>query len=231
MSSQHDNIDNSTSAASMEYAGVLTGDIVDSQKIDASQHQAVLTRLRQTLASFYDTLSLVDFDVYRGDAFQALFAKPADAIKAAMLLRLLMRNAEPTCEVRQSVGIGAIGSLSDAIKRANGEAFTLSGRGLDSLRHGYLSVHAQDAALQQQLGLLTRFVDARLSDLPTMQSRVLLAYLQQPDATHDDLAKHLGKARSTITRSLNSANYQLFEDYLAYVDKCFNQQRQGGARR
>ncbi len=65
------------------FAAVLTGDIVKSRAIAAEDYDQLFYTLQQTLQKL--TLQQQGkFDIYRGDAFQAIFAKPAAAIRGCL---------------------------------------------------------------------------------------------------------------------------------------------------
>ncbi|MFM2483868.1 hypothetical protein [Celerinatantimonas yamalensis] len=49
-------------------------------------------------------------------------------------MRLTLKVATPSVDVRQSIGIGGVSSLRAAVKNSTGEAFTLSGTGSMALK-------------------------------------------------------------------------------------------------
>lgn len=200
------------------FAAVLTGDIVKSSAIAAEDYDQLFYTLQQTLQKL--TLHQQGkFDIYRGDAFQAIFAKPAAAIRAALVLRLALRTATPAFDARQCIGIGSITVLRPDVRSSMGEAFVLSGTGLDSMKAGHLLVRSHHAAQQERLELVTRLMDAHLSHLSPAQSEVLLHYLLAEDKSHQAVAAAVGKNRSNVTRLLNASGYHLVVDYLAYCQR------------
>lgn len=200
------------------FAAVLTGDIVKSRAIAAEDYDQLFYTLQQTLQKL--TLQQQGkFDIYRGDAFQAIFAKPAAAIRAALVLRLALRTATPAFDARQCIGIGSITVLRPDVRSSMGEAFVLSGTGLDSMKAGHLLVRSHHAAQQERLELVTRLMDAHLSHLSPAQSEVLLHYLLAEDKSHQAVAAAAGKNRSNVTRLLNASGYHLVVDYLAYCQR------------
>jgi len=200
------------------FAAVLTGDIVKSRAIAAEDYDQLFYTLQQTLQKL--TLHQQGkFDIYRGDAFQAIFAKPAAAIRAALVLRLALRTATPAFDARQCIGIGSITVLRPDVRSSMGEAFVLSGTGLDSMKAGHLLVRSHHAAQQERLELVTRLMDAHLSHLSPAQSEVLLHYLLAEDKSHQAVAAAAGKNRSNVTRLLNASGYHLVVDYLAYCQR------------
>jgi hypothetical protein len=200
------------------FAAVLTGDIVKSRAIAAEDYEQLLYTLQRTLQMLL-AKGEGKFDIYRGDAFQAIFADPAAAIQAALVLRLALRTANPAFDARQCIGIGSIAVLRSDVRSSMGEAFVLSGSGLDNMKGTYLAVHSHHAAQQERLELVTRLMDAHLSHLSPAQSEVLLHYLLAEDKSHQAVALAAGKNRSNVTRLLNASRYHLVVEYLTYCQR------------
>lgn len=200
------------------FAAVLTGDIVKSRAIAAEDYDQLFYTLQRTLQQL-TAQQQGKFDIYRGDAFQAIFAKPAAAIQAALVLRLALRTSSPVFDARQCIGIGSITVLRPDVRSSMGEAFVLSGTGLDSMKACHLLVRSHNPAQQERLELVTRLMDAHLSHLSPAQSEVLLHYLLAEDKSHQAVAAAAGKNRSNVTRLLNASGYHLVVDYLSYCQR------------
>lgn len=200
------------------FAGVLTGDIVNSSAIAAQDYEQLLYTLQCTLQLVL-TPWQGKFDIYRGDSFQAVFADPAAAIRGALVLRLALRTSTPAFDARQCIGIGQVSLLRADVRSSMGEAFVLSGSGLDRMKGSFLTIRSHDAAQQERLELITRLMDAHLSHLSPAQSEVLLHYLLAEDKSHQAVAVAAGKNRSNVTRLLNASRYHLVDEYLAYCQR------------
>lgn len=197
------------------WCGVITGDIVGSQQLSDSEYRTVLTQLEQSLMSLCDRYA-GNFDIFRGDAFQIQLTHPEHSMKVAVALWLSLKAGDVSTDIRQCVGLGAATNRSSSPNRSNGEAYVLSGNGLDSMKSERLSVRSASADFDERFGLLTRFLDVQLSGLTGVQSRVLSCFLLSDDKSHEALAAALNKSRSNVTRILLAANYHLVTDYLAY---------------
>jgi hypothetical protein len=116
--------------------------------------------------------------------------------------------------------------LGKDTKTSTGEAFVLSGTGLDKLKSNYLSVQSSSLVFQDKIELLTRFVDAHLRGLTKKQTEALLSYLVSQNKSHKDVADALGKERRNTTKLLNASHYQLVEEYVRHFEKCVNEEYQ-----
>lgn len=203
--------------------GVITGDIVASQKIHAEDYDCMLYTLERTLTMLKGSRNM-KFETYRGDAFQSVFAEPVEAIHSAVIIRLALKATTPSFDVRQSIGIGAVTSMRGDIATSTGEAFTLSGKGLDTIKNDLIKVSSNNLAFQSKVSVLTKFLDAHLSSLTGIQSETLLCYLTSEDKSHADIAESLNKTRSNTTKLLIASRYQLVEEYLNYVKLCVSEE-------
>ena len=200
------------------YTAVLTGDVSGSQSFSDEDFRTILAALRQHLSNYarqYDGY----FDIYRGDAFQLAVNQPRYCMHIALGLRLALKAHTPSVDVRISVAVGEAHFRPKEVKTGTGEAFVLSGRGLDKIKSNYLAFYSSNTELENKTQLLTRFADTQVSGLTQTQSETLLAYLQAADKSHENIAALLNKNRSNVSRILNASNYKLVVEYLDYMEQ------------
>ena len=198
------------------FVGVLTGDITNSQSYSDDDINNILATLKLHLLR-YAKQHDGHFDIYRGDAFQLAISKPQYSMHIALGLRLALKAYTPSVDVRISVGVGEGHFRPTEVKTGTGEAFVLSGRGLDTIKPYHLAFFSSNTLLESSVQLLTRFADNHVSGLTQTQSETLLAYLEALDKSHENIAAILNKTRSNVSRILNASNYKLVAEYLAYV--------------
>lgn len=198
--------------------GVITGDIVKSQEIEINNYDEMLYTLESTLRMLRDAIG-VEFDIFRGDSFQAVFPKAKEAIKGALIIRLALKSAKRPLDVRQSVGVGMVSSLRHNAKSSVGEAFVLSGNGLDEIKRQNIVIKSNNENFQNRITLITKFLDILIGNLTPTQSETLLQYLIATDKSHSTIASSLKKSRSNTTKLLIASNYQLVGEYLEYFEE------------
>ena len=84
--------------------GVISGDIIKSQKIPKQQYDAMLYQLEQSLRA--NCNKTTSWDIYRGDAFQLQVEKSERLVTTAILIYLQLKSAG--YELRQSMALGHI---------------------------------------------------------------------------------------------------------------------------
>ena len=197
-------------------AAVITGDLANSQQLSDEDLKHVLNVLTTNLEA-QSAIYHGEYDVFRGDAFQAVISTPQYAMQAAVCIRLALKACTPSTDVRISVGLGEVNITDGQVKTGSGDAFVRSGRALDSLKSQYLVFTGDDEAFNKHAALLTAFLDSHITALTQTQSETLLAYICAKDKAHEHIANTLGKTRSNITRILNASEYHLVSEYLSYM--------------
>jgi predicted DNA-binding protein YlxM (UPF0122 family) len=194
----------------MGWSAVITGDLVRSSKMAPDRYNLILQQLEQTLATL--SSNHTDFSIYRGDGFQLYLPNPGQSLTAALLIRLNLISHDADC--RLSIGLGNIDSKRSQISMSTGEAFTLSGRGLEALKDVYWSLQLPQS-LSVDWQLLLRFADVLLQQMTARQAQVLYGYLTGDNPSHQQLADKMQTSRANITQLLNQAHYTLFQDLLS----------------
>lgn len=204
-----------------DIVSVITGDIIDSRNITPENYDVMLYTLELTVQLLSEQLPL-KYDRYRGDSFQLVCLHACDAIKVAIVIQLALKTSELNISARQSIGIGQINSLRNDIRTSMGEAFILSGEGLDKMKSEILTISTSDKEFQKNITLVTKFVDIQLKEITRAQAQVLLKYMVNEDKSHYAIASELKKSRSNITRLLNASHYQLIDEYIQYFNYLIN---------
>lgn len=205
--------------------GVITGDIVNSRQIPVEEYDSMLYRLHQTLESFSERYEM-HFDVFRGDEFQLLLKRPEKVIYLATIIRLSLKSGSTNIDVRQSLSVGDSNELRDDVKSSTGEAFVLSGQNLNKMKSELLIFDSTNELLKHHLGSTIELLDAHLSSLTKTEAYVLMSYLGDPEVSHAELAKEIGKSRPNTTKMLNSAHYNSVLKYLYYAENLIIEARE-----
>lgn len=118
---------------------VLTGDVVGSSRLTMDERQRLPTRLRaasERVADHFGAAIPFPLDLHRGDSWQWALDQPELAPRVGLMLRALLQAAfeSSRLDTRISIGIGSVSFIPpDGLEAADGEAFRLSGEGLDRL--------------------------------------------------------------------------------------------------
>lgn len=191
---------------------VLTGDLMQSQK--AVDTQAYLDGLKSILSSVARHYSL-NADIYRGDGFQVVLCDPSDAFDCALAIRAGLIAASPEPErwdARIAIGLGPAAGAGGTY----GEAFVLSGQGLDSMKRLSLAVFCTDPEFMRGADLATEFAAAIVDKWTVVEARAYSAHLAGV-GDQQRIAEQLGKSRVAINKALQRAQARLLDRYLTSV--------------
>ncbi|MGD8932683.1 MAG: hypothetical protein PVI52_08935 [Chromatiales bacterium] len=205
----------------MQLSGVITGDIVGSCKIAENKNLIdALHEVLEILAQRFEARG----KVYRGDEFQVLLPVAGDSVLASILIRAAIISHSPSkkqmWDARVAIGIGEVTSHVNKVTESGGEAFSLSGQGLDKIGKSgdRLCILTNSSGVDRQLSLLTRLVDDIISHWSHYSAQV--AYLSLLyNESQQALAKRLGRSQPTIHTRLATAKMELVRAYNEYTSE------------
>ncbi len=199
----------------MPTLSVLTGDIVNSRDIEPKHYDAMLYNLQQTLADMKTNYGAI-YEIFRGDSFQVTFPEPAPAMRCALLLKMALIASSPHApiHVRLALGVGGYRDLRSRSGTSSGEAFELSGMGLETIKNSDIGIFTKVAVLNDQLQLATRFLNYQLSAITPKQAEALFAYIRSDFGDHQQVAEQIGGTRSNASKLLRRSGAILIRDYV-----------------
>lgn len=200
---------------------VITADIVNSSLLDKDS----VNRLSEWLKELINANQAKFLSFYRGDSFQSYIVDPYPAYKLALQMRtvaVLSRIESPEIEtdLKISVGIGGIDTPVKNINSAMGEAFILSGRGLDELEKSgaRFIVKSEDQSVNIALETISAFTDYLFTHLTSKQAEVLQHLLNGSNQV--EISKILKKSQSTINRHVQALGWNEMEHLLDLYHQC-----------
>jgi hypothetical protein len=205
-----------------EWVAVLTGDVIDSSKLPPELRE----RLHQGLQIGIDDAGPGSKgEIFRGDSFQIVLDEPAGAMRAALRMRSHLRATTPNAlgkpvDTRVAVGIGKVSFRAEKVIESDGEAFQLSGRGLDELlttRKRRLLIRTPDAGLNASLDVICAFLDEMINGYSARQAEAVGLLLDGMKQT--EIAQRIGIGQSSVNQRIQSAHWPAIEYALEYFER------------
>jgi hypothetical protein len=209
------------------WVAVLTGDVVGSSKLPPELRE----RLHEGLQVGIDNVgSGSEGEIFRGDSFQIVLDEPARALRAALRMRCHLRASSPNAlgkplDTRVAVGIGKVSFRAEKVIESDGEAFQLSGRGLDELlstRKRRLMIRTPDAELNTSLDVICAFLDAMVNGYSARQAEAVGLLLDGMKQT--EIAQRIGIGQSSVNQRIQSAHWPAIEYALGYFERVIPEQ-------
>lgn len=194
---------------------VLTGDLVGSRRLASKELQQATRALEsaeQKIRSWGPQTVCGSMAFFRGDAWQLLLMDATRALRAALLVRAILL-ASDTCDTRIAIGLGEVDSLDpDQISRSTGEAFTLSGTSLDTLKDPFrlaIAVPRRAPSLHHWLPVVARLCDALVRDWTRRQAEILIEALDPQEPTQQQIAGRIQPpvTQQSVAHSLAGAHW------------------------
>ncbi len=201
---------------------ILTGDIVGSSKLKPAQRKKLLGILKSTskeIRKLYKNIVPFDVDIFRGDSWQLLVTEPKLALRIALLFRASIKSKMGIREFDSKIfiGVGKIDSFpGQRVSLGNGEAFVLSGRGLENLKKYKMGIDYPSFEKNDYLRLIVQLVDVLASDWTVKQSASVSGALK--GLTQKKIAESFEFTQQAVHYHLNSADWVHIENVLAALE-------------
>lgn len=205
---------------------VLTGDIVGSSRLSVDERRALHEGFAGgagRLEQHFGQQILHKPEIVRGDSWQFAVKDPEKSLRIALFFRALIRISLPEVEIdsRIAIGFGSIDFVPGGrISSGDGEAYRLSGEGLENLqkpfRMGLFFPDKYRSNLTGALDVIVKLIDREVGKWTKAQAEstagALIGLTQQQIAsdwvareiTQQAVAQHLERAGwSTVEAGLS----------------------------
>jgi len=201
----------------MEIKAVITGDVVHSELI-ALDKRDLLIKVLHDIVDELQKISPMKMEMFRGDSFQIVVGRPEASLKIASMIRAGLKSYSPTdakevWDARISIGIGTTDYQGDSIVTSDGEAFKLSGRGLDAMGKSRLAVSTCWHDVNEELDAGLAFVDDLITGWSVNQAKAIYLSVAQ-DLSQAGIANNIEKSQQNVSKTLTSAKESLLVRFL-----------------
>ena len=208
---------------------VITGDIVQSSKLDPGDKSWLIRSLKKTLKQ-WDKDFGTESEIYRGDSFQCLVSDPMYALRFALLIRTYIKSLNPSepydiysrenpeirkavlhtnwlFDTRVAIGIGEVDNPMESVKTSDGEAFQLSGRKLDEIKNSrqMMAIEVNDSDINEELKTEIILLDHIVSRATALQCEVI--NLKLLSYTENKIAREFKIQQSAVNQRSNSSGW------------------------
>lgn len=191
--------------------------MVRSESIGLDKRDDLIKALRCAIEELQHQ-SPMKMEIYRGDSFQIIVDNPAKSLRIASMIRAYLIGDAPKDEkngwdARISIGIGTIEYNGESIVVSDGEAFRLSGRGLDNIEKNRLAITTCWEDVNDEVDASIGFVDNLITNLSRNQASLLYLAVAK-ELPQVEIAGRTGKSQQNISKTLNAAKEPLLSRYL-----------------
>ena len=221
------------SAQATLYA-VLTGDVVGSSKLEASQRrvlqEVMSSASEQVLTVFAEGIPFPP-SRFRGDGWQFAVTAPHLSLRIGLFFRGLILSGMQTGRVdtRVAIGLGKVDFLPSAtISSGDGEAFRLSGEALETLprstRMALLVSESCSSPLTEALDVIVKLVDLQVRGWTGQQARAVVGALL--DLTQQSISQRWFEKRisqQAVAQHLDRAGWGTIEPAIRFYEDTLRQ--------
>jgi hypothetical protein len=163
---------------STKFYAVITGDIIDSSLLTKSERKKLpdaLNAYYNILKKYFKDSSLSQVELYSGDRFQLLVNNPADSLRIAVALKMILKSGSQFKSInsRLSVAVGTVDFINkNKLSQSDGDAFRTSGRNLDIMNDS-ISISLPEHLSADYMKVIINLLDFILSKTTPKQSLAL----------------------------------------------------------
>lgn len=208
----------------MERYAVITGDIIDSTKLNLVERKKLLKNLDVFFNSFASATDnelrlAIPFELFRGDSFQGLLTAPEEALRVCILLRAYLKShfySGQNLDARIAIGIGTISLRASTLSASDGEAFRHSGRLLDGLKRKSqkIGLHSPWKAVNDEINMGLILLEGIMVKWTSLQADVI--YLKLLGFTEVRIAATLNVAQSAVNQRSGAASWGAVETFVKH---------------
>ncbi|MBD3316552.1 MAG: hypothetical protein GF344_12255 [Chitinivibrionales bacterium] len=206
---------------------VLTGDLIKSRRLsdlELDKTRRALCAAAAEVNEWQPGAVLGEPDFFRGDAWQMLVTVPKPALRIAVYMRAFLLESGLS-DTRIVIGLGAAEKVyPKRISLSTGQAFTLSGLGLDNLTRYTkmsiaLSAHCEDLAAW--LPVVAQLCDVLIGHWTTRQAKIIRLALAPSEPTHDEIAQSINPkvSKQAVTKILAGADWHVLRSVIEQFEK------------
>lgn len=204
---------------------VLTGDVIQSRKLNNENIEKVLDALHRTFKEIQEKILTKEahFEIYRGDSFQVLIHEPHLALKVALILKSCLRSlfkpvigaSAVKSDARIAIGIGTMRMQNSKIIESHGEAFELSGTELDKIikESLNLSIRTPWEDVNEELKVNCLFADNIINNWSVKTAESVFRYLLY-DETQESQAKYFKVSQPAISKRFAQGNMKAIDSFI-----------------
>ena len=202
---------------------VVTADVIDSTSLPVEGENLVLRAIYETFgkdSTMRTNVAESSFTITRGDSIQFELDDATKALKTALLLKAainkitLLSNRKPSIDVRIAIGIGEIAAKRLFVNESTGEAYTNSGRTLDSMKKNKrtLAIKTGNDNLDAELETAFKLLEVIMSGWGVTSAEVL--YWTLIGLNENEISDKLNITQSAINQRKKTAGWSGIEPLL-----------------
>ena len=206
---------------------VITGDIVKSTSLSSDELDSVRETLHEWVAvakRWKRGIIKGRAEFFRGDAWQLLLPDASMALRVGVLLRAGLIS-QGTADTRFSIGIGGAEKISTKrVSLSTGEAFVLSGHGLDGMnQYSKVTIRVPESVggLVEWLPVVGQLCDVVMSGWTARQAEIITHAVNPKSPKQEEIAESLAPpiSRQAVTKALDGANWNALQNVIRTFEK------------
>ena len=183
--------------------GVITGDIVNSQKVDP---KSWIKRLKLALSVYGETPK--QWEIFRGDSFQIEINDPSSTLEVAILVKSSVKMIKGM-DAHMAIGIGEKNYTADKITECNGSAFVYSSESAETVKKQKINlvVRSDSAVFDRDMNLYFKLASKTMDKWSVSTAEMVYTTMQNLNLSQKELGVLLRIKQNAVSGRLKRAQY------------------------
>jgi hypothetical protein len=221
----------------MKVFAIITGDIINSRFVKPDSRKKLYEEVQEFLKKLKEEKWLRKVEQSGGDSFQCEVVKIQNSLRVALMIKCFVKAKTSfslsginnknnnlrdisirLAGVRLSIGISTADFIKRKLGESDGDAFLLSGEGLELIKKGYseLSLKTNNQSLNNEIQSIVLLLDALIQKYFGRQAEVILQKLL--DKKEEEIANTLSISQSAVNQSARSGKWYAVETAIKDVE-------------
>ncbi len=186
---------------------VITGDIIDSRKIEGSSHW------NEPLDQLFKLKKLA-WEVFRGDSFQVEIPDPQKSLALAIHIKAVLRSIK--LDARMAVGLGDKQQDAKRVGMRTGTAYYNSGEAFESLKakNQNILIKSGEEAFDRDINTMLKLALVFMDTWTANSAEVTRLLLEKPALRQIELGQLLTIDQSSVSARIKRANFEEISELL-----------------
>lgn len=211
---------------------VITSDIINYSRLEKKEEDLVLESLQLLFEQekLRSNIGSKGFRISRGDSIQAELEVPEQSLKLALLLKSSINKIrvkesntlKPSIDLRIAIGIGSISSRRENVDESTGDAYSFSGRTLDTLkkRKRLIDIKTLDDNINAELQTEFVLLEEIISQWSVYSAEVV--YWTLMAFTEEEIGRKLSISQSAVNQRKKRSGWNAIEVLLNRFELLIN---------
>jgi hypothetical protein len=155
-----------------------------------------------------------NWDIFRGDSFQAEIKNPKDVFWKAVYLKAALRSHKGL-DARMAIGIGEKEDMTNMVSEDTGSAFIRSGEAFEQLKNAKtnLLINTENTVINSELNSCFKLALLVMDSWTANSAEIVKMSIENPKWNQTKIGKKIGIKQNTVSERLKRSAFEELREF------------------